>query len=916
MERTYRSEAQNCCDRRGEITCVISPRGLSVERFGMEVKMEKNYKDPALPVKERVKDLLGRMTLEEKVAQMDMIRGVELAEKVHSAHFCAVDEESDFQWDKVKESFGDRGMGFVHDIYSVPAVLNKLQHYMVEETRLGIPCIFTGEALHGLSSPGAMVFPMPINLGAAFDPDLTHRVGAAIAAETRSLGIHEILAPNLDLAREPRWGRVEETFGEDTYLSSQMAYAIITGEQGDNIGAPDKVVAEPKHYCVHGIPEGGTNCSPARVGEREVETEYLPVFESGIRKAGAYNAMASYNCIDGEAVIASEHYLRQILKERFGLKGYVRADFGAVNRLKTNHHMTTDSQDSIRMAVNGGLDVQGFDFSNRYWEGTLVRLVQEGRIREEVIDEAVSRILTVKFELGLFEHPYTDEKRYLDVVRCEEHRKLSLQAARESIVMLQNRDGLLPLKGVKKLALLGPSSGYQRIGSYSSVPYGYQVPSLYEEMKRMVGEEMLIRQCDGCSISDRDIDMIPEDWYEEGVTLSFYGNDHFGGKAIGSSRMKRIHFNWILAKPHRDLEFKGYSVRMKARLKVDTHSFTDKDRINGRLVFSTRDSVRVIVDGVCRIDSFGDHKMDLPQCAFVFEHGAEHEIEVEYVCDVDGWDVTLGIDFHHDSIEEAVELASDSDVVVLVCGDDKVTSGEGMDRCDLKLYGKQRELIRQVAKLHKPMVLVLESGKPVDLREEIEEADAILEAWFGGELGARAIAEVLLGRFNPSGRLPISFPRSVGHLPCYYSKLPGGSPNYLEGPSTALFPFGYGLSYTQFAYSDLRVQKLEGPCAYLASVKVKNVGEMEGTDIVQMYVSDPASSVVRPDRLLQGFARVCLKPGEEREVDFLLGFESFRLFNLQKEWVVEAGDFEIMIGTDSSRMVLSETITIPEDIRK
>ena len=872
------------------------------------------YKNPELPVEERVEDLLRRMTLEEKAAQMDMIRGVELAEKVHAAHFCAVDETSDFQWDKVRESFGDRGMGFVHDIYSIPSVLNKIQRYMVEETRLGIPCIFTGEALHGLCYPGATIFPMPINMGATFHPELTRQVGEAIAAETRSLGIHEILAPNLDLAREPRWGRVEETFGEDTFLSANMAYAIVTGEQGDDIGRPDKIVAEPKHYCVHGIPEGGTNCSPARVGEREVETEYLPVFEAGIKKAGAYNAMASYNCIDGEAVIASEHYLREVLKERYGLKGYVRADFGAVNRLKNAHHMTTDSKDSIRLAVNGGLDVQGFDFPNKYWESTLVELVQEGKIAESVIDEAVARILSVKFKLGLFEHPFTDEQHYKSVVRCDRHREISLQAARESIVLLQNKNDVLPLKKVKSVALLGPGSGYQRVGSYSSVPYGYKVPSLYEEMKRLAGSQVTIRQCDGCGISGRDICPVPESWYEDGVELTFYNNDHFGGAPLGSSHMKGISFNWILAKPHKDLNFTGYSVRMKCALNVNTHDFTEGEEIKGQLVFRTGDSVRVFVDGKLVIDSFPGHKMSLPKSGFVFQNGARHELEIEYVCDVNGRDLALCLDFHHESIEDALAMAKDSDAVVLVCGDDKITSGEGMDRCDLKLYGKQRELIRRVAELHKPSVLVLESGKPVDLSEEIGQMDAIMEAWFGGELGATAIAEVLLGIKNPSGKLPISFPKSVGHLPCYYSKLPGGSASYLESDIGALFPFGFGLSYTEFAYRDLKIEKLCGPCNYEIYVKVKNVGEREGTDIVQLYVNDLQSSVVRPDKLLKGFKRVTLMPGEEKEIRFLLDFGSFRIYNLKKKWMVEAGDFEIMIGKSSSNIQLTDRIAITEDI--
>lgn len=876
---------------------------------------EMKYKDPSLSPKERAKDLLSRMTLEEKVAQMDMIRGVELATKVHEAHFCAVDETSDFYWDKVEESMGKRGMGFVHDVYSVPAVLNKLQRYLVEETRLGIPCIFTGEALHGLSWPGAMVFPMPISLGAAFHPELTKEVGHAIAAETRSLGIHEILAPNLDLAREPRWGRVEETFGEDTYLSSRMAYAIITGEQGDDISAPDAVLAEPKHYCVHGIPEAGTNCSPARVGQREVETAYLPVFEAGIKKAGAYNAMASYNCIDSEAMICSEHYLREVLKERFGLKGYVRADFGAVSRLSHTHHMSRDNKESIEMAVNGGLDVQGFDFPNEVWQNSLIELVQEGRIAQEVIDDAVYRILKTKFELGIFEHPYADEERYKEVVRCQKHKAVSYQAAVESLVMLQNKGNLLPLsKEISSVAVIGPSSGTQRIGSYSSVPYGYTVSSLYEEIRKKVGPGCVVRQADGCGVTEHDVDIIPKNWFENGICLEYYNNDSFAGEPVGKSRTNMIKFNWILAKPHRDLEFKGYSVRMSAKMKVNTYDFAGTDRFVGKLVFTTGDSVRVIVDGKCLIDSFGDHKQKLPSCPFEFVNGAEHDVVIEYVCDVNGNDLSFCVDHHEDNMDNAVEAAKNSDVVVLVCGDNKVTSGEGMDRWDLKLYGKQQELIRRVSELGKPVVLVLENGKPVDLTYETEHLDSILVAWFGGEFGAKAIADILFGEISPSGKLPITFPQNVGSLPCYYSMLPGGSPFYLEGEKKERFEFGFGLSYTSFEYGNLHVQKGDGPCDFLVGVTVKNSGKMAADEVVQLYVQDLYSSIVTPDRLLQGFQRISLEPGECREVVFRLGFDSFKLLNKKFQWVVEKGEFKIMVGASSRDIRLETVINVEENV--
>lgn len=867
------------------------------------------YRNPALPAEERAADLLARMTLAEKVAQLDMIRGVELATKVHEANYCSVAEDSDFQWDAVEKSIGRTGMGFVHDVYSAPAVLNKLQRYFVEKTRLGIPCLFTGEALHGINYPGATVFPMPINMGATFHPELVNEIGHAIAAETRSLGIAEILAPNLDLAREPRWGRVEETFGEDTFLSAAMAYAIVTGEQGSDISAPDAVASEPKHYCVHGIPEGGTNCSSARAGVREIETSYLPVFEAGIRKAGAYNAMASYNNIDGEAVIASEHYLRAVLKERFGLRGYVRADFGAVNRLKTHHFMTTDSKDSIDMAVNAGLDVQGFDFPNRYWQDTLAELVGEGRISTAVLDEAVARVLLVKFKLGLFERPYTDEGRYREVIRCDAHKRLSYRAARESIVLLQN-NGVLPLaKNGGTIALIGPSSRHQRIGSYSSVPYGYTVSSIYDEMKKAL-PAVTIRQSDGCGITENDIDPIPDSWYMDGVTLTYYPNDKLAGNPVGQDRAERINFNWILAKPHRELDFVGYSVRMTAKLKVNTRDFGEADRFEGRLVFTCGDSVRVKIDGVTLIESVGDCKQKVPTCEFTFVNGAEHDLEVEFVCDVSGNNLTLCLDSRGNRLEEAIRLAEECDTVVLVCGDDKVTSGEGMDRSDLRLYGKQRELVERISALGKRTILVLENGKPVDLSEESKACDAIVAAWFGGEFGAKAIVDVLFGEYSPSGKLPISFPRSVGHLPCYYSLLPGGSSDYLEGTRKALYPFGHGLSYTEFAYSNLAVRKLEEPYAYRVRFDVRNTGTVPAEEVAQLYIRDVQSSVVTPLKLLKGFKRIALAPGETRMVELVLDFDSFKLLNKRLEWVVEPGEFLLMAGNSSEDIRLEQSLTI------
>lgn len=860
--------------------------------------MDVRYKNAALPLEERVESLLSQMSLEEKTAQLDMARGVEFATAVHPAHFCAVDEGAEFDFEAMEKAFGNRGIGFVHDIYSVPKNLNKIQRFFVERTRLGIPCLFTGEALHGLSYPGCTIYPVPLALGATFDPELVKKVGEGIGSEARILGIHEILAPNLDVARDPRWGRTEETFGEDTYLSSRMAVAVISGEQGRNLSR-EGVLAEPKHYCVHGIPEGGRNCGPARAGVREIESCYLPVFEAGIREGGARNVMASYNCIDGEAVISSEHYLREILRDRWGMKGYVRADFGAVKRLKTHHHMTDSDRESIRQAFCAGLQVQGFDFPNAFWEETLTDLVHSGEVQEELLDDAVARVLRTKFELGLFERPYGDEDNYKDVVRCKSHRDTAYQAAAEAAVLLQNRNHTLPVaESVKKIALLGPCSRRQQMGGYSSVPYGYTVPSVYEELKKELGHGVEILQWDGCGIAERHFRKIPESWYVNGVELEYYKNNSFDGTPVGYGHAKSLVFNWILSKPHRELEFTGYSVRMRGSFRVDTADFGTKDQFEANLIFKTGDSVRIWIDDRIVIESVGADKQDTPCCSFLFRNGAVHGFVVEFICDVNGNDFALGLDYHEDTFDKAMEAARESDLVILVCGDDNVTSGEGMDRCSIKLYGRQNQLIQSVAGLGKPTVLVLENGKAVDLGEASGQVDSIIAAWFGGELGARAIARVLTGAVNPSGKLPVSFPRGEGQLPCYYSRLPGGSAMYLEGDSSALYPFGHGLSYTDFAYSNLEIEEASGNL-FRISAQVSNVGSVLGEEVAQMYVSDVQSSVVTPDKLLKGFQRIRLQPGETGTVSFWIGPDSLKLLDKQMKWVVEAGDFLIQIGSSS-----------------
>ncbi|MBQ4152980.1 MAG: glycoside hydrolase family 3 C-terminal domain-containing protein, partial [Oscillospiraceae bacterium] len=638
----------------------------------------------------------------------------------------------------------------------------------------------------GVNGLRGTIFPCPVNYGATFDPALVEQVGDAIAHETRSLGMHEILAPNLDVSRDPRWGRTEETFGEDTYLSCRMAEAIVSGEQKGDISRSDSVIAEPKHYCVHGIAEGGINCATARVGKREIESCYLPVFETAIKKGGAYNVMASYNSIDGDPVMASHYYLTEVLKDRIGLKGYSRSDWGGVGRLRHLHHVVSTDKDAIAMAITNGLDVQGCDFHPTFWKETVLELIREGRIPTERIDDICSRVLRVKFELGLFQNPYTDETNYKEIVRSEKHLAVSHKVAQESITLLKN-DGVLPLKkDIGSIALIGPSSNMQKLGGYASLPQ-FPVPTVFSEMKRAAGDRVTICQCDGCAITE------------------------------GEKRAW-----WVEGQPH------------------------------------------------------------------LFSEG-EDAIE--------------------NNMDEAIRMAKHCDVIVAVCGDNSLTSGEGRDRCSLTLYGPQSELIERLAELNKPLILVLENGRQLELSRENELCNAVLMTWYGGETGAKAIVEALFGDFSPAGRLPLSLPSSSGSIPCYYSMLPGKYDSYMDGTTKPLYGFGHGLSYTAFQYSDLQICQGEG-YDVTVSCKVENIGAVDSDEVVQLYLDDIDSSVVTPPMLLKGFERIHLKAGESKIVSFKLDYDSFKLMNPRYEWVVEPGDFRVLIGASSQDIRLEGKVTL------
>lgn len=876
------------------------------------MNMKLRHMDASLPIEERVQSLLSLMTMEEKAAQLDMLRGSEYTDRPHPIDQNSIHENANYRFDELGEKLGSVGIGFIHDNYGAPDKANALQKFIMDTHRLHIPAIFTGEALHGIAYPGASVFPTPLGLAASFDRDNVHQVGKRIGAETRAIGIHNIFAPNLDIGREPRWGRTEETFGEDTFLAAEMAAQIVSGEQGDKLSDDDAIISEVKHYCGHGVPEGGLNCAPTHAGLREVETEFLPVYESAIMRGGAYCAMASYNCIDSEVMIASRHYLTEVLRDRFHMKGFVRSDFGAVKRLQTLHMMTDNDLDSMEMAFNSGLDVQGFDFPNEVWQQGLCTLVREGRISEERLNEAVARVLRAKFELGLFEHPFTDEEKYRTVLRGDVSRQVNQRAAEEALVLLKN-DGILPLsKDVRSVAVLGPGAKEQRIGGYSSKPFGYQIPTVAEEVAALLPNAK-VTAVSGCGIRDYDFMPIPRAWYNKPVSICFYAGADFASEPVGRMESEAIHFNWAITKPHASVPMQGYGATFEGSFVVDKCSLNLCYRPDAGLAFRTSDSVKVWIDGELLIDGSGNDRQQTPMARFPFKDKEEHTFRIEYILDTSGSEFAFGVcSGETESIEMAVEAAKASDAVIVVVGDDTSICGECRDRAELKLFGQQQELVRAVAATGKPFVLVTVIGRPADLSEESTLANAILNAWYGGEWGAWAIVRAIFGESVPCGKLPISFPRSVGRLPDYYCRLPGKNTHYIEGSPDALYPFGYGLSYTSFEYSDLALES-DAPASLKVTFKVKNVGQRASCAIPQVYVRDECSSVVTAMKLLKGFERVQLDAGEEKQVTVTLKEHAFSLFGLDMRWKVEPGWFEIMVGDSSDDIRLRGRVRLNEN---
>jgi len=863
------------------------------------------YKNPDLPVEERVKDLLSRMTPEEKFWQLFMIPGDlgdardQLKTGIFGFQVNTVGQNMDAAQQIMQYASGQNASKTAEKI-------NEMQKWFIEKSRLGIPIIPFDEALHGLVREGATVFPQAIGLAASFNTGLMHEVASAIATECKTRGIRQILSPVVNIASDVRWGRTEETYGEDPFLASRMAVAFVSAFEKKG------VITTPKHY-VANVGDGGRDSYPIHWNERLMRELYFPPFEACFRQGGSRSVMTAYNAYNGTPCTASDWLLNEILKKEWNFKGFVISDAGGTGGANVLHMTAKDYEDASEKSIEAGLDVI---FQTNYGHYTLFQPpFLDGRISQKNIDNAVARVLKAKFELGLFENPYVDPQQASFWNGHEKHKILSKKAALESIVLLKNEEKTLPVsKKTKKIGVIGPDADLARLGGYSGP--GHDPVSVLEGIREKLGEETQVLFAKGCNHAAKDYLVVPTSALShladgkktKGLAGNYFANINFSGQPAFSRVDEQIDFRWMLFSPEPEkLGSNFYSVRWTGQLTA-TETGTFKIGIDGN------DGYRIHIDGQLVLDNWIKKSRSVKLVDFYFEKGKEYDLLIEFYEPVDNawfsliWN--MGVENEDISIQKAVDLAKKNDVAIIAVG---IVEGEFQDRARLNLPGRQEELIRRVAATGTPVVVILSGGSAITMTEWMDDAAAIIMAWYPGELGGHAVADVLFGDYNPAGRLPVSWPVHEGQLPLVYNHKPTGrGDDYVNLTGKPLFPFGFGLSYTDFEYTDIRLEKdsiLPGEHTSV-SIKVRNIGTSPGDEVIQMYIRDELASVARPVLELKGFERIHLLPGESKLISFKIDNEMLSMLDQNLEKIVEPGDFRVMIGASSADIRQKTVLTV------
>lgn len=754
------------------------------------------YKNPEATTDNRVADLLARMTTQEKIGQLCAPLGWEIYEKrgddvVVSEKYKKLMAESHpgLFWAVLRaDPWTQKTLRTGLNPGLAAQALNELQRYTIENSRLGIPLLIAEECAHGHMAIGTTVFPTSLAQASTFNRKLIFQMGEAIALETRLQGAHIGYGPILDIARDPRWSRMEETFGEDPVLAGTLGGEFVKGLQGNDLKEGQHVYSTLKHFAAYGIPVGGHNGQPAQIGNRELFSIHLAPFRMAI-EAGAKSIMTSYNSVDGIPCTANRYLLTDLLREQWYFDGIVFSDLGSIEGIATSHRTAASIKEAASIALHAGVDV---DLGGNAYGRNLEQALAEGLISAEELDSAVARVLRLKFEMGLFENPYVNPEKASQLVRNKQHTTLAREVARQGTVLLKNT-ALLPLsKNIKSIAVVGPNADniYNQLGDYTAPQERDHIVTILDGIKKAVSKRTKVHYAKGCAIRDT----------------------------------------------------------------------TQSDIAAAVTAAKQSDVVIAVVGG------------------------------------------SSARDFKTDYMETGAAVVADSGEEIL----SDMESGEGYDRNSLTLLGDQNKLLEALFETGKPVVVVYIQGRPLDMRLASEKADALLNAWYPGGEGGNALADILFGDYNPAGRLSVSVPRSVGQLPVYYSL--GKQNSYVEGESTPLYAFGFGLSYTQFEYSDLSIERQAENT--LISYNITNSGKRDGDEVAQLYIRDNISSVFTPPIQLKDFERIHIRKGETKKLSFTLHDSQLTLFNQAMEELVEPGEFTVMIGAASNDIRLSGSFVV------
>ena len=851
------------------------------------------YRDSRLPIAERVHDLLGRMTQAEKFWQLFMTPG-SLDDPAHDYSTGVFG----LQIAPVGNAIGPAAAR------EHAARINAIQRYFAERTRLGIPIIPFEEGLHGLPRAGATAFPQAIALAATWDTGLVARVAGAIARETRSRGIRQVLSPVVNLANDVRWGRVEETYGEDPYLAGLMARAYVgTMERAG-------VVTTPKHF-VANVGEGGRDSYPIEVSERRLEEYFFPPFRAALA-AGARSIMTAYNSVDGRPATQNRWLLSDRLKGAWGFGGFVISDAAATGGATVLHLTEPGTAAAAQHALEAGLDVifqSSWEQHRPYWDA-----FQRHLIADSIVDAAVARVLRVKFALGLFDSPYVDPDSAAYWNGHADHRALALAAARASMVLLKNDKDVLPLSGaLRSLAVIGTDAAEGRLGGYSGP--GNQVATILDGIRQRLGPSR-VRYAAGPGRLAQEYVVVPasalttahEGGFLAGLRGEYFDQPSLAGEPAVTRVDSQVDFAWTFTPAGPGIPLDWYSVRWTGTLTAPRSGVT-------RIGVEGNDGYRLYLDDRLVLDNWTKRTAGVRLAAVHLRPRSSHAIRLEFFETTGNgrvrlvWDggITQG---WRASIDSAVALARQSQVAIVVAG---VEEGEFRDRARLALPGHQVELIQSVARTGTPVVVVLTGGSAITMSEWLDQVDGVIDAWYPGEVAGTAVADVLFGDYNPGGRLPITFPIAEGQLPLYYNHKPTGrGDDYVDLTGAPLFPFGFGLSYTTFEYSALRIEPgiIDRSGTAVVRCRVKNSGRRAGDEVIQLYLRDLLATVARPVLELKGFQRVHLEPGEEREVAFSLSTAELRMLDERLQWVVEPGTFRIAVGASSRDIRLKGVLTV------